>query len=154
MTAFRERTRVSPDTATAAVEADPFADLLARLDYDLYLNDVATGMELAEETYGYLAALDDIDPERDFDHLTLYVTDPLDDLAEAVPDSHFSYVGERLNEDQRTCRLDCGDDASVVLAFGRTHGETLPFTTRYSNVEFALPTVNAYIAYSEARGMA
>jgi hypothetical protein len=142
---FRERTGVAHDDVRRLLERDGLRDLLSGLDFQLYRADATAHAELAEATFGWLAALDDADPERAFERPTIYVREPLAALAARAPDSLFATM---LDRDPDADVYPVSDAAE--FRFGRTHGETVPVRTRYHDIEFAVPTLEAYVAYGES----
>jgi hypothetical protein len=143
---FSAATGVAAGTARALVERDGVAAVLDYVDYEFYLADATGTVDIAEETYGYLAALDDVDPVRDFTHVTLYVERPLDRLVELVPDTYFARL---LAHDPDADAYRIGSDPRVDLVFGASHPDRRSFETKYSSLDVGLPTVAAYERHSE-----
>lgn len=146
MDEFEAATGVAVETARALVERDGVADVLDYVDYEFYLAGETGTVDVAEETYGYLAALDDVDPVRDFTHVTLSVERSLDRLVELVPDTYFASLRERAPE-AAVYRI--GSEPRVDLVFGAGHPDRRSFETRYSSLDVGLPTMDAYERYSE-----
>ncbi|WP_313692574.1 hypothetical protein [Halorarum halobium] len=141
MNEFETETGVAREQARALVEQEGAADVLAVVDYELYLADLTVEIDVAEETYGYLAALADVDPVRDFSHLTLYVGAELDDLVSRAPDSYFSTVRDHAPDADV---YPIGEDPRLDLVFGAGHPDRRTFPTRYGSIDFGLPTMEAY----------
>lgn len=68
------------------VENDGIGRVLRKIDYALYEAQYELAVEIAEETYVWLA-VENRDP-RGIDNLTLYVEEGLEELTVAVPDSY------------------------------------------------------------------
>ena len=146
MTEFERATGVSVERARALVEQEGAADVLAPIDFELYRAGLTATVDVAEETYGYAAALDDVDPVRDFDHVRLYVAEELDALVSAAPDSYFATIRDH-DPDADVYRI--GSDPRLDLLFGARHPERRSFPTRYSSVDFGLPTVEGYVRHAD-----
>lgn len=128
------------------VERDDIASILQRIDYRLWEEQEPVDAELAEETFGYLAAPMRVDFTLDFSGITLYVEQELSYLAEKVPNSYFDRLYD--GEPHQGYRI-TGDDCYVELYFDRTHGgDRIAVSTIYDYLEVYVPTVDAYIEYS------
>lgn len=145
-----ERSGVDLDQVRALVERDDISRILRSIDYRLWEEQEVVAVEVAEETFGYLAAVHDLDVDRDLEGITLYVEQELEDLADKVPDSYFERLYDGELHDGYRIR---GEDTYVELYFDRTHGgDRIPVPTFYDNLEVYVPTVEAYIRYSKEEG--
>jgi len=132
------------------VERDDISSILQRIDYELWKAQEPVAIELAEETFGYLAAVHDMDVDRDLTGITLYVDKELEYLADAVPDSYFAKLYDGKDHDGYRIR---GDDCYVELYFDQQHGgERREVPTKYDNLQVYVPTVETYIEYSKQEG--
>lgn len=128
------------------LEDGPPASILDRMDYQLWQADESISAELARETYGWLVAVHDIEPNRDLSKLVLYVDRDLRELAAAVPDSYFSRLDD--GETHSFYRISAADGFSVDLHFDMSHGENVGVQTHHDRIDFSVPTLQAYIEHS------
>lgn len=144
---FRADTGVHEEDARTLVEQEGAAHLLRQFDFELYRTDQEATMDIAEETYGFMAALDDIDPVHDFSHITLYVAEDLDELAEDAPDSYFAALEDH---DPDAGRYPIGSEPRIDLMFGEEHPERRSFATQYSSIDMGAPTMDGYQDHAKA----
>lgn len=147
MDEFSADTGVPIDDARALVEQEGVAHLLQQVDFELYRSDQEVTMDVAEETYGFMAALDDIDPVRDFSRVKLYVEEDLDELADGAPDSYFAQLQDH---DPDTDRYPIGEDPQVEIVFDEAHPERRSFPTQYSSIDMGMPTMDGYREHAAA----
>lgn len=147
-----ERIGVDLTEVRSIVEREGVGRILRRIDYELYDAQEPVDAEVAEETFGWLAVPADIDGDRDLSGVILYVDESLRYLADAVPDSYFTRLYDGTSHDGY--RIATSDDEYVELYFDRRHGgDRIEVPTRYDYLTIYVPTVEAYIEYSKARGL-
>lgn len=127
------------------LEEGPPEDVLRRMDYQLWRADESIAAEVAEQTYGWLAAVPDIEPDYEITILVLYVNRALPDLASTVPDSYFSRLYDGKTHDRYRITA---DDVAVELCFEMSHGERIEMNTYHDRIDFFVPTVHSYISHS------
>jgi hypothetical protein len=144
---LRENSRIDGDRVRYYLENGSPSDVLRRMDYELWEADEDVDMEIARETYGWLATLDDVEPERDFGHIDLYVSRELEDLAESVPDSYFEELYDGTNHS--TYRITTEDGFEIDMFFDMTHGDRVEIPTFHDRITVYAPTVDSYVRHSE-----
>jgi len=147
MDEFRADTGVPVEDARTLVEQEGVAHLLRQVDFELYRTDQEATMDVAEETYGWMAALDDIDPVHDFSHVTLYVDEDLDELADAAPGSYFATLQDHAPEADR---YPIGEDPQVELVFGHAHPDRHDFPSQYGSIDTGMPTMDGYREHADS----
>lgn len=134
------------------VENGGIGRVLRRIDYELYEAQYELAVEIAKETYAWLAI--ENREHDDIDDLTLYVEDELEELATAVPDSYyFTRLAEA--DDAAGYRIRTNDDASVELYFDRTHGgERVAVPTFHDYLTIYMPSEETYVQHHRHRDLA
>lgn len=133
-----------PHHAAEFIVNSPITAILTQLENEMDAAGLNLQLEIAEDTYAFIAAHDPADVDT-LSTATFYVDTPLETIQEAAPDSAFAQL--ETDDDLDAYEL-VAPDATLRFKFDQQHKTARPLPLNLDQVTIAVPTHEAYLSHS------